>query len=157
MNILELPDEILITMMVNTMDIDVVNALYRVNKRFRALYHEMMTNEHLKVKYIQNHFDLVDTERKKGYHRKGTCIGEGYWETYYSKDKLRNKGNYVRGRKEGYWEFYWDNGQLAMKGSFVRGIEEGPWEHYDDGSELQDKGNYVRGEREGAWYFYNNN
>jgi antitoxin component YwqK of YwqJK toxin-antitoxin module len=112
---------------------------------------------------------------------KGNVSGE--WIEYYdAPDKIRNKGNYVGGKKEGMWEYrhengkvskaidyrnddwhgsykeWYESGNLMCEGQWVKGNVSGEWiEYYDAPDKIGKKGNYVDGKQEGMWeYRYEN-
>ena len=44
----------------------------------------------------------------------------GYWETYYSNDKLCLKGYFINGKQYGFFEYYYYTGKLDTKEYYAR-------------------------------------
>ncbi len=91
--------------------------------------------------------DLV--QREGVYYQKFTDvpftgeIGEG-----------REKGQFIRGKKDGKWIGYHSNGQLRYKGNWINGQEDGYWNSYFEDGGIATNGKFENGKKEGYWEFY---
>lgn len=105
-------------------------------------------------------------------------LNQGLWESFYLNGNVKNKGEYVNGKKLGKWEYffhsgkkeqegyfdkngkytgewvwYYESGNILRRENYRRGIEDGMLEEYDRGGKLITKGEYIDGEKEGEWYY----
>lgn len=80
---------------------------------------------------------------------------EGLMVTYYDTKSVRNKLNYVNGKREGMAQDYFKNGKLEEIGKYVDDKRDSLWRFYHDNGLLWQAVNYVNGEREGEVINYN--
>ncbi len=80
---------------------------------------------------------------------------DSVWKIYDDFQKLREKDQYVLGKKEGKSiTFYTDGGVLESK-TWHNDLENGKWQQYFDNGEIKLDGNYVNGKLEGLVSYYN--
>ena len=84
----------------------------------------------------------VDGVRINQYDNEGRK--QGYWEEYYDKNYLSEKGNYIDGVREGNWIFFHTDGSIWYEEEFVNGNTGSKTilYYYEDG-ELESKKLYV--------------
>jgi antitoxin component YwqK of YwqJK toxin-antitoxin module len=63
-----------------------------------------------------------------------------------------NKGNY---HKEGKWTFWYENGKVKEEGEFEKGKKSGEWTIYDCEGKRIVKGTYNNDAKTGKWIFFN--
>ena len=68
----------------------------------------------------------------------------GYWEIYYDKNHLMQKGNYINGVMEGDWTYFHSDGSIWYEEEFINGNTGSKTilYYYEDG-ELESKKLYV--------------
>ena len=69
--------------------------------------------------------------------------------SYYDNGQLRQKGNFIAGKKEGLWEVFYENGQLKWRENYKDGNKEGLWELFRGNGPLLFRGNYKNGRKDG--------
>ncbi len=68
---------------------------------------------------------------------------------YYFNGRIKEKINYLKGKKEGEWNYFYDNGQLSLKINYLNGKENGECIYYYENGQIRLKRNYLNGEYTG--------
>ncbi len=76
---------------------------------------------------------------------------------WHENGQLKERGNYIDGKKDGLWMAYYKNGQLAAKGNYIDGKENGLWVSYYKNGQLLAKRNYIDGKKDGLEELYLDN
>lgn len=80
---------------------------------------------------------------------------DSIWKIYDYLQKLRQKEQYVNGKKEGKTIIFFPDGNVLESKSWHNGLENGKWQQYFDNGQLKVDGNYINGKLEGLVNYYN--
>jgi hypothetical protein len=74
----------------------------------------------------------------------------------YPNGIIKEKSNYVAGRRQGECQSFYSNGKLQSDDFFTGGLMDGSTIVYYDNGQKEYEGNCTKGKPYGVWKFYNN-
>ena len=117
---------------------------------------DLEVNEESVRTYLKN---LASKEERQ----KKLVLKEGIFITYHDNGRIKEKGEYISGRKEGNWKVYNQRGSLIntlnyKKGKLVK--TDSPdriknFANYHENGRIKEQGITINGNRDGEWKFYN--
>jgi len=73
---------------------------------------------------------------------------------YYFNGLIKEKINYLKGKKEGEWNYFYDNGQISIKSNYLNGQLNGEVIEYFENGHIKSKGNHKNALENGAFMEY---
>ena len=84
-----------------------------------------------------------------------TAVKDGQLIKRYASGVMKEKSNYLAGRRQGECQSFYETGKLWSDDYFTAGVLDGPTVSYYENGQKRYEGNYVKGKPNGVWNFYN--
>lgn len=83
-----------------------------------------------------------------------TSIKDGPLITRYANGVIKEKSNYIAGRRNGECQYFYPTGKLQSDDFFIGGLIDGSTTVYFDNGQKEYEGIYTQGKPSGIWKFY---